>query len=238
MRLTISGAAVGHANDRVAAGKQCVGVAESGSTAAAAEERTAAALEEEDALVLRVDCRQDIEKLVNEFCRMLTRSVQPKQPRTRTANLPPQRLADTVCWNCGRGGQYRRSCPFSKARGERRPSSTPGEQREYQVGCRAFSLSCAFATLNGYYVVISWLCSHLSNQNEIVSALDCACYLPKKRESSADPQEQELFRRVCYTFGAMSREHSDGFLVRDSPLRSRNSLTEVVEILERLLCEN
>ncbi|KAL1286209.1 Eukaryotic translation initiation factor 4E [Trichinella pseudospiralis] len=43
-------------------------------------------------------------------------------------------------------------------------------------------LSCAFATLNGYYVVISWLCSHLSNQNEIVSALDCACYLPKKRE--------------------------------------------------------
>ncbi|KAL1286003.1 Tripartite terminase subunit [Trichinella pseudospiralis] len=37
--------------------------------------------------------------------------------------------------------------------------------------------------------IISWLCSHLSNQNEIVSALDCACYLPKKRESSADPQE-------------------------------------------------
>ncbi|KRY64856.1 hypothetical protein T4A_1730 [Trichinella pseudospiralis] len=132
MRSTISGAAVGHANDRVAAGKQCVGVAESGSTAAAAEERTAAALEEEDALVLRVDCRQDIEKLVNEFCRMLTRSVQPKQPRTRTANLPPQRLADAVCWNCGRGGQYRRSCPFSKARGERRPSSTPGEQNDLQ----------------------------------------------------------------------------------------------------------
>ncbi|KRZ64151.1 hypothetical protein T10_5487, partial [Trichinella papuae] len=94
MRSTISGAAVGHANDRVAAGKQCVGVAESGSTAAAAEERTAAALEEEDALVLRVDCRQDIEKLVNEFCRMLNQSFQPKQPRTRTANLPPQRLAD------------------------------------------------------------------------------------------------------------------------------------------------
>ncbi|KRX17365.1 hypothetical protein T07_4575 [Trichinella nelsoni] len=88
---------------------------------------------------------------------MLTRSVQLKQPRTRTANPPSQRLAEAVCWNCGRSGQYRRSCPLSKTRRERRPPSTTGEQvrkpviksrrkptqknsnikREYEVGCRA-----------------------------------------------------------------------------------------------------
>ncbi|KRY42645.1 hypothetical protein T01_9237 [Trichinella spiralis] len=80
-----------------------------------------------EALAVTVDCRQDIEKLVNEFRRMLTRSVQLKQPRTRTAN-PPQRLAEAVCWNCGRSGHYRRSCPLSKTRRERRPPSTTGEQ--------------------------------------------------------------------------------------------------------------
>ncbi|KRY16110.1 Retrovirus-related Pol polyprotein from transposon 17.6 [Trichinella patagoniensis] len=152
MRLAISGATVGHVNDRLATGKQCVGVAKSGSTAAAAEERAATALEEEEAEVLEalavsVDCRQDIEKLVNEFRRMLTRSVQLKQPRTRTANPPSQRLAEAVCWNCGSSSHYRRSCPLSETRRERRPQSTTGEQetypensnikREYEVGCRA-----------------------------------------------------------------------------------------------------
>ncbi|XP_003369542.1 zinc knuckle protein [Trichinella spiralis] len=126
MRSAISGATVAYVNDRVATGKQCVGVAKSGSTAAAAEKRAATALEKEDAevpkaLVVSVDCQQDIEKLVNEFHRMLTRSVHLKQPRTRTVNRPSQRLAEAVCWNCGSSGHYHRSCPLSKTRRERRP---------------------------------------------------------------------------------------------------------------------
>ncbi|KRZ92326.1 Retrovirus-related Pol polyprotein from transposon [Trichinella sp. T8] len=137
MRSAIGGATVVHVNDRVATGKQCVGVAKSGSTAAAAEERAATALEEEEAevseaLAVSVDCRQDIEKLVNEFRRMLTRSVQLKQPRTRTANPPSQQLAEAVCWKCGSSSHYRRSCPFSKTRRERRSPSTTGEQKPTQ----------------------------------------------------------------------------------------------------------
>ncbi|KRY45558.1 Retrovirus-related Pol polyprotein from transposon, partial [Trichinella britovi] len=112
MRSAIGGATVVHVNDRVATGKQCVGVAKSGSTAAAAEERAATALEEEEAevskaLAVSVDCRQDIEKLVNEFRRILTRSF-----------VGSAAVAVT----------YRRSCPFSKTRRERRSPSTTGEQ--------------------------------------------------------------------------------------------------------------
>ncbi|KRX34720.1 Retrovirus-related Pol polyprotein from transposon, partial [Trichinella murrelli] len=145
MRSAIGGATVVHVNDRVATGKQCVGVAKSGSTAAAAEERAATALEEEEAevseaLAVSVDCRQDIEKLVNEFRRMLTRSVQLKQPRTRTANPPSQRLAEAVCWKCGRSSHYRRSCPFSKTRRERRSPSTTGEQLSGKVNGRSLKL--------------------------------------------------------------------------------------------------
>ncbi|KRY09445.1 GILT-like protein F37H8.5, partial [Trichinella patagoniensis] len=137
MRSAISGATVVHVNDRLATGKQCVGVAKSGSTAATAEERAATALEEEQAevsegLAVSVDCRQNIEKLVNEFRRMLTRSLQLKQPRTRTANPPSQRLAEAVCWKCGSSSHYRRSCPFSKTRRERRSPSTTGEHKPTQ----------------------------------------------------------------------------------------------------------
>ncbi|KRX69607.1 Retrovirus-related Pol polyprotein from transposon gypsy, partial [Trichinella sp. T6] len=132
MRSAIGGATVVHVKDRVATGKQCVGVAKSGSTATAAENRAATALEEEEAqvseaLAVSVHCRQDIEKLVNELCKMLTQSVQLKQPQTRTANPPYQRLAEAVCWKCGSSSHYRRSCPFSKTRRERRSPSTTGE---------------------------------------------------------------------------------------------------------------
>ncbi|KRZ01137.1 hypothetical protein T11_2820, partial [Trichinella zimbabwensis] len=73
--------------------------------------------EVQEALAVSVDCRQDIEKL--------------------TANPASQRLAVAVCWNCSRSGHHRWSCPLSKARRERRPLSTTGEQREYEVGCNA-----------------------------------------------------------------------------------------------------
>ncbi|KRZ01147.1 hypothetical protein T11_10257 [Trichinella zimbabwensis] len=70
--------------------------------------------EVQEALAVSVDCRQDIEKL--------------------TANPASQRLAVAVCWNCSRSGHHRWSCPLSKARRERRPLSTTGEQ---EVGCNA-----------------------------------------------------------------------------------------------------
>ncbi|OUC47831.1 retroviral aspartyl protease [Trichinella nativa] len=92
-----------------------------------------------EALAVSVDCRQDIEKLVNEFRRMLTRSVQLKQPRTRTEN-PPQRLAEAVCWNCGSSSHYRRSCPFSETRRERRSPTTTGEQLSGKVNGRSLKL--------------------------------------------------------------------------------------------------
>ncbi|KRZ56543.1 Retrovirus-related Pol polyprotein from transposon 17.6 [Trichinella nativa] len=145
MRSAIGGATVVHVKDRVATGKQCVGVAKSGSTATAAEKRAATALEEEEAqvseaLAVSVDCRQDIEKLVNELHRMLTQSVQLKQPRTRTANPPSQRLAEAVCWKCGSSSHYRRSCPFSKTRRERRSPTTTGEQLSGKVNGRSLKL--------------------------------------------------------------------------------------------------
>ncbi|KRX98944.1 Retroviral-like aspartic protease 1 [Trichinella pseudospiralis] len=97
------------------------------SRSTAATDRIAAALEEEeeesfDALALRADSEQDIEKLVCEFRRLLTRSV---RLRGRLANHPPEQLSDAACWNCGRGGHYRRSCPLANAQ---RPRRSPNRE--------------------------------------------------------------------------------------------------------------
>ncbi|KRY14748.1 PiggyBac transposable element-derived protein 2 [Trichinella patagoniensis] len=93
------------------------------SRSTAATDRIAAALEEEeeqsfDALAVRADSEQDTEKLVCEFRRLLTRSV---RLRGRVANPPTEQLSDAACWNCGRGGHYRRSCPLANTETPRRP---------------------------------------------------------------------------------------------------------------------
>ncbi|KRZ39311.1 hypothetical protein T4C_863 [Trichinella pseudospiralis] len=125
MRSAACDAAVSILDRRLNTETQPARTSESRSTAAT--DRIAAALEEEeeesfDALALRADSEQDIEKLVCEFRRLLTRSV---RLRGRLANHPPEQLSDAACWNCGRGGHYRRSCPLANAQ---RPRPSPNRE--------------------------------------------------------------------------------------------------------------